>query len=170
MTLFETKRLRIEAFSSQTVRLALEDFEALGVLLGAQVDPDWPLKDLADWLPSLRVQLETTPGSIAYGGMIVYEGQVVGDVGLHQLPGDIVLNDREAEVGYSIVPSYRGSGIATEALIGLCNWATSSLKLRRLYGHCDRENEASRRVLQKAGFSMVPAGLDRLMLFERILG
>ncbi len=57
-----------------------------------------------------------------------------------------------AEIGYSIVQSYRGRGIATEAVCALAAEAFSRLHLRKLRAYCVPENAASRTVLARAGF------------------
>jgi len=79
---------------------------------------------------------------------IVYEGQVVGNIVSFEILG-------EREVGYWIGREFWGRGIATEALdqfLGL-------EKTRPLYAHVAKRNAASRRVLEKCGFTL--AGEDK---------
>ncbi len=56
------------------------------------------------------------------------------------------------EVGYHVAESARGHGIATEALLGLIDWARAEFDPPRLVAGYFEDNPASGRVLQKAGF------------------
>ena len=55
-------------------------------------------------------------------------------------------------MGYWIVPSERGQGVATAAVRLVVSWALDALDLRRLEAWVQPENLASRRVLCNAGF------------------
>ncbi len=57
-----------------------------------------------------------------------------------------------AEVGYWIVDEERGQGYATEAVDLLAEWAFEDRQLHRLQARVFAGNEASVRVLEKAGF------------------
>lgn len=172
MILFETPRLRVMSLDAKLTRLALHDMIGFAEALDVRVNPDWPSSDMLDLLGYLLPELEKTPGSQQHGGVIVRKAtyEVIGDIGLHQLSGDLPKLEKGAEVGYSVVPDHRNDGVATEALIGLTKWAFERMGLLRLYAHCDRLNVPSQRVLAKAGFTLVPAGLDKLVLFECVPG
>ena len=64
-----------------------------------------------------------------------------------------------AEVGYVLGRRYWRSGYMTEALAALVDSAFSVLALRRLEAEVDPHNLASRRLLEKTGFT--PEGLLR---------
>jgi len=57
-----------------------------------------------------------------------------------------------AEIGYSVVQSYRGRGIATETVRGLAAEAFMRLQVRKLRAYCVPGNLPSRAVLAHAGF------------------
>lgn len=59
-----------------------------------------------------------------------------------------------AEVGYWVAPGARGRGIATQATLAVARWAFGALGVRRLEWMADPGNAASRRVAEKAGFTM----------------
>ncbi len=66
-----------------------------------------------------------------------------------------------AEVGYSVVQSYRGRGIATESVRAIVGEAFSRMYLRKIRAYCVPGNVASRAVLIRAGFdedSVLPHG------------
>lgn len=61
---------------------------------------------------------------------------------------------RLGEVGYSVAPWARGRGVATTALRALCDWAYEALALDRIEWRAAVTNPASRRVAEKAGFTV----------------
>jgi RimJ/RimL family protein N-acetyltransferase len=58
---------------------------------------------------------------------------------------------RQAAVGYSMRPEFRGRGVATQAVRLLSTWAFA-IGVQRLVAGTAPDNLASRRVLEKAGF------------------
>jgi RimJ/RimL family protein N-acetyltransferase len=75
---------------------------------------------------------------------IVFESQVAGHIARFERFGD-------QEVTYWIGKEYWGKGIATEAL----RQFLTIEKKRPLYARAARENQASLRVLEKCGFSII---------------
>lgn len=71
----------------------------------------------------------------------------VGMVGLHREPGS-----RLMELGYWLGRTFRGRGLATEAVAGALGWAREALGKRALVSSHFVDNAASARVLDKAGF------------------
>ncbi len=61
------------------------------------------------------------------------------------------------EVGYSVLPEFRGRGIATEAALALLREAFERAQLERISAYCLPENVASLRVLTNLGFK--PSGI-----------
>ena len=70
----------------------------------------------------------------------------------HQVAGNIASwrKDGKRYVGYWIGKCYWGQGIATQALLAYLQ----EVKERPLYAHVSVDNVASRRVLEKCGFSV----------------
>ncbi|MEV8505200.1 GNAT family N-acetyltransferase [Actinoplanes sp. NPDC051475] len=66
------------------------------------------------------------------------------------------------EVGFFVAQSARGRGYAVAAVRAICGWAFDTLGLARIQWRAEVGNEASRRVAQKAGFTM--EGLQRQAL------
>ena len=71
----------------------------------------------------------------------------------NQVAGNIVCweQDREREVGYWVGKEFWGKGIATKALTEFLN----EVKTRPLVAHVAKHNVASRRVLEKCGFTLL---------------
>jgi RimJ/RimL family protein N-acetyltransferase len=59
---------------------------------------------------------------------------------------------RELELGYTLTPSARGRGAATWALRALTEWAVRQLDPARIQLQISADNEASKRVAERAGY------------------
>lgn len=66
---------------------------------------------------------------------------------------------RKATLGYALNPAFWAQGYATEAVGRLIEFGFRDLGLHRIAASCDRENHASRRVMEKNG--MTREGLMR---------
>src|SRR5215510_773343 len=97
------------------------------------------------WIRAAAIERPTTSFAIAVGG------EAVGGIGL--LPPDDV-HRRGAEIGYWLGETYWGRGIATEALRAFVPWCFQHFPICRLYAYVFEWNPASRRVLEKAGFTL----------------
>lgn len=76
-------------------------------------------------------------------------GAFAGDIGLwYQEPFA-----RQAMIGYSLRPEFRGRGVATRAARLVSDWAFAQVGVARVIAGTFPENEASRRVLERAGFT-----------------
>ncbi|MEU2059591.1 GNAT family N-acetyltransferase [Streptomyces sp. NPDC013455] len=76
------------------------------------------------------------------------DGRAVGGIGFHGAPEE----ERRVEIGYDLVRSARGHGYATEALRALTAWALDRDDVDTVITVIERDNEASRRVVERAGF------------------
>jgi RimJ/RimL family protein N-acetyltransferase len=75
-------------------------------------------------------------------------GLAIGGIGFKGEPDD----QGAIEIGYGLAPSAQGNGLATEAVLCLIDLARR-LGLSALTAETDADNIASRRVLEKAGFT-----------------
>jgi RimJ/RimL family protein N-acetyltransferase len=86
----------------------------------------------------------------------------IGGIGFKGSP-----NERgETEIGYGVCLSHQGRGVATEAVLALCDFARR--RARVILAETDRDNVASQRVLAKSGFRTCGA-TDELILWRREL-
>ena len=60
----------------------------------------------------------------------------------------------EIEIGYSTYPDFEGNGIMTEAVGRICEWAFQQVNVKCILAETDPENSASRRILEKNGFTV----------------
>jgi RimJ/RimL family protein N-acetyltransferase len=137
----ETTRLSLHA-------LSVEEAEQLHA--GAP-PPEWayaagyPLPDTKD-----GVGLYLRHGDRDFGFHFVVRREdrlVVGEIGFVGPPrGGAVM------IGYAIVPSARGQGYATEAILGLSEWSLEQPGVDVVRAQTLPDNEASIRALLRAGF------------------
>ena len=80
---------------------------------------------------------------------IVVDGKAVGGIGL-TIQSDI--QRKSAEIGYWLGRNYWGKGIATEAVTALTQYGFQHLDLCRIFAVSFAENDASTKVLEKAGY------------------
>jgi [ribosomal protein S5]-alanine N-acetyltransferase len=96
------------------------------------------------WLAHACSHRPETSFAIALGG------EFAGGIGL-RLGQDV--ERVSAEVGYWLGEPFWGRGIATAALTAFCRHAFAAFGLTRIFAVPFAENLASRRVLEKAGFT-----------------
>lgn len=72
----------------------------------------------------------------------------IGICGLLRRP---ILDD--VDIGFALLPEYRGAGYAFEAARAVVDYARSALRLPRLVAITSAENEISGRLLEKLGLS-----------------
>lgn len=145
-----TARLRLVP---ATVDHLVADLTELSSLLGASVPDDWPPETLVDAIPFFFSRLAADPASSGWNlwYIISPDRVLAGSCGFAGRP-----SDGEAELGYAVLPDFRGRGYATEAAVALVEWAFAHPGVVRVAAQAEPSNLASVRVLEKARF--VPDG------------
>jgi len=124
------------------------DREGAARLIGAALDDEWPLPDILDLMP-VHARRSGTDATFSIWVMVETKtSAVVGDIGFFGPPA----SDGVVEVGYSVIPSRRRRGYATEALAALTGWAFEQPGVRAIVAGTDPDNAISQRVLEHAGF------------------
>ena len=75
-------------------------------------------------------------------------GKVIGDLWVY-----LIENDRMASVALRLGPAYQGRGYGTEALSEMTRFCFEETELQRLWTKTDVQNSASRRILEKCGYT-----------------
>jgi RimJ/RimL family protein N-acetyltransferase len=157
--------------SNERVRLDPITPRLARAMLHGTPEPDLPWAEGFP-LPSVRGALErimTAEGTglelqpfFAYVIVRLPDGTAVGDAGFHGPPGE----DGEVEIGYALVPSARGSGLAGEATRLLVEWAREQPGVRAVTARVEPSNTPSRRLLERLGFARDGdrGGFDRFVL------
>ncbi len=156
--------------TAELIGLELDDPDALGCALQADVPPNWPPALIRDALPWFRSQLEADP---ALSGWLCWYGMVrnaEGGAALLAASGGFMGPPVEGivEVGYSILPQFGGQGYATEMMGALTDWAFAHSNISTVAAEALPDNGASLRVLKKLGFVQAGIANDPVHLrFER---
>ncbi len=145
----KTARLRMVPFTVELVHAALRDRAALSAMLAAHVPDEWPGPDFAEMLQFEAERLAQNPERGQWGGVIIHQAErtVVGDMGFKGGPDQA----GALEIGYSIIPAYRGRGFAPEMAWALIAWGLAQPGVQRVTAECAADNLASVRVLEKLG-------------------
>jgi ribosomal-protein-alanine N-acetyltransferase len=149
-TRLRTQRLELRPLPPAAADALPGDRDAAALVIGAAIPPEWPLADLVEVLP---LQAEAGPAEAHFRIWVILEldtSTVVGDVGFLGPPGP----EGTIELGYSIIPARRRRGYATEAGRALVAWALRQPEVSAIVAGCDRHNAASKRTLQRLGFSL----------------
>jgi [ribosomal protein S5]-alanine N-acetyltransferase len=114
------------------------------------------------------MQAAAAPENARFGVWLIIEREtdtVVGDIGFFGPPGP----DETLEVGYSMIPSRRRLGFATEAARTLISWALEQPGVSIIVAGCDATNVPSVHTLNRLGFVRVePAGEQLRWRLERL--
>lgn len=147
---------------------ALTPVEAEAIVAGVRTGQSWAAdfptpNDVRIAAGALDGIMAFATDTMPWGVFVIDEtssGHSVGGIGFKNTP-----NARgEVEIGYGICPSFQGRGVATEAVVALCDFAKS--RTRVVLAETDRENVASQRVLEKSGFQSV-GETDGLIRWQR---
>ena len=159
-TQFETARLHIRA--SQ-----LADLDATYVLANASAAAlyEWmPWAHPTPLLDSMQHYFASVEAKWASREMLDFQwcdkatGALIGKGGFHHIDWAIP----KFEIGYWLGSAYVGQGYCTEAAKGLVNFAKTELAARRIEIRSQPNNTASRRVAERAGFTL--EGINRQAL------
>ncbi len=173
--MIDTERLEMVPGRLEHLDAELTDPSRLAALLNAEVLPSWPPGEYTprtiayyrDRLKAERVSVShwhiwyairrATPESSAI---------LVGCAGFFGAPRA----DATVEIGYSVVPEWRGCGYATEMVHALVERAFDTGQVVRVVAETDIENAASIAVLMRCGFRRKGIGREpHYLLYERRL-
>jgi RimJ/RimL family protein N-acetyltransferase len=121
--------------------------------------PEYPLPDSIDAIATAFAAHEVMTGAMEeppdwWIYQIVIDGVVVGDIGFHGPPG----SDGVVEIGYSVVPAWRGRGVASRACESILEQAWQD-GAEIVIAETDHDNVASQAVLVGNGFHRRPDGI-----------
>ena len=100
-----------------------------------------------------RIKSETT--TVHKTGRIKSETATAHKTGRIKSETATVHKTGRIEVGFSVIPAWQGRGLATEALKKVLEYLTENEGFSCVTAWCASENEASRKVLEKAGMQLV---------------
>jgi ribosomal-protein-alanine N-acetyltransferase len=146
----ETERLTCERLRPEHAA------ELIGLLRDPRVSPTiWPTREP----PSEQEVIDGLESKIAhwerfgFGLWLLRDRRTGGMVGRGGLQHTFVAGQHEIEAGWAIVPERWNEGLATELARASVRTAFEALELRELVSFALVHNVASRRVMEKSGFS-----------------
>lgn len=104
----------------------------------------------ADARDYISATLEAAPGS-QYHWAITYRDQAIGSIGVFRKDN---IHHRTAEMGYYLAQEYWGKGIMPHAVRMVCSELFATTDIIRIFAEPFAYNMASRRVLEKSGFTL----------------
>lgn len=111
--------------------------------------PDADINETAEFLENSMAEWQKSK-PMFYEFAILKDSEHIGAVSVY-LSDDYT----EGELGWIINKKYWGNGYATEAARAVFDFAVRELKVRRIFAHCDSENVASYKVMEKLGMTLV---------------
>lgn len=153
-----TARLDVVAATLDHVHAELDGRERLAALLHADVEAGWPPGEYDRGAQEFFRDRLCEGGAEVVGWYTWYalrrggsQRVLVGAGGFIGPPSE----EGDAEIGFSIMPTWRGRGYATELVGALLTWAFDDPRARRILAHTTPQNAASCRALEKSGFCLV---------------
>lgn len=151
--MIETPRLRLIPCELRHFEAILTDQGRLGRLLDVTVldnSFDFPGVASMDTMRLLYERLKADPDLLGWWTRLFVhaEDRVLIGMGGYKGRAD---EAGVVEIGYAIVPAYRGRGLATEAAQGLIDNAFAHAHVKRVDAHTLAESNPSTRVLERVG-------------------
>lgn len=149
MPQIKTDRLMLITFTAEMMQAAISNEHELARAAGYQVVDGYPSDEYKEILPFKIQRYSQYPEENEWEGLIVHQEDqmIMGDMGFRRSMD----NPEELELGYSIVPAYQGRGYATEMAQAIISWGLAQADIKKIIASCDNDNQASIRVLEKAG-------------------
>lgn len=168
-----TKNLELIAATLEHIRAELESPEQLASLLNTQVESGWPPGEYDRNAQKFFHNCYKENGISVIGWYVWYAitlpknyipSLLIGAGGYFGPPD----KDGIVEIGFSIVPSQRQKGYATEIANALVENAFNDNRINKVIAHTTINNKASCKVLEKSGFHYIFNIHDPdILLYER---
>lgn len=152
--LVHTDRLEL-MWLDQTALAALLDSARVSERRGPATIPDEWVADCGGLLALRLEQIQRDPAQgpwLTRAILLKSTGAAIGQIGFHGPGVNGLQADDALELGYGILPAFRGQGFATEAARGLMHWASTKRGALRFLTSVGPSNRASIRAVEKLGF------------------
>jgi ribosomal-protein-serine acetyltransferase len=127
-------------------RVVRENLEHLGPWMPWAVD-DYDVEHAKQWI---QRTLDEFAHDGRFNALILSDDAMIGTVGFH----DLDTANRHAAIGYWIDYRHQGKGIITRCCRVLIDHLFNTMNLNRVQINCNVENERSRAVPERLGFSL----------------
>ena len=155
-TKIETSRLVVRAFRPED---AADLYEYLSQEEVYRFEPGEPV----DREKAQKLAIEMTASSGFWAVELKAEHKVIGQIYFEQVEPQRIMT---WELGYILSPRHQRQGCATEAVSALLQRGFDAAGIHRVVAHCNPENTASWKLLERLGFRR-EGHLKRNMFFRR---
>jgi len=163
---FETERLRLRATSAEDASFLLE---LLNSPKWIQNIGDRNVKSIEEAEMYIKERMTPQLERLGYSNYTVIrklDGAKMGTCGLYDRDGLDGI-----DIGFAFLPEYEKQGYAHEASTKLMDFAVQEMKMPMIQGITLEENIASRKLLEKLGFSLkgttrIPNDDEELLLYQ----
>ena len=149
-----TERLILRAWTEADVDAITEACQDPQIQRYVPVPVPYTRADAETFVRVTAPHIRATGSGAIFGVFAAATGEAVGSIGLHDLSRLDKPYGGAGEIGYWTAPGARGLGYMTEAVREVCRWGFEELGLARIEWLAIAGNEGSRRVAQKAGFTL----------------
>jgi ribosomal-protein-alanine N-acetyltransferase len=150
--LITTSELQLIPSGIEQLEDSLMNKARLAAQLGVTIPASYPVEaDAVPWFCQLLKDDPSLVGWLHFMVMHVANRTLIGDGGFKGKPDQTGL----VEIGYSIVPEYRGRGYATQVAQGLIDYAFAHWEVSAVAAHTSVKNIGSMKVLERAGMKVV---------------
>lgn len=157
--ILETERLKLIQLNQSHAPQLFKQFSREDVLRYYGMDPLKTVEQAEKMIGNMNAGF-IEKRSMRWGIQIKETGELAGTIGLNGLQ----LWNRKCEVGYDLHPDYWGNGYVLEALNSILLYCFRELNLSRVGAVTFPDNEASWKLLLRAGFEK--EGMLRNYLFQ----
>lgn len=99
----------------------------------------------------LKINGGIDDGNTYYWAIAAHKNnEMIGSICLWNIAAD----QKTAEVGYDLSPNFQGKGIMNEALSSILDFGFHRLNLENIEAYTHRDNENSKRLLERNGFRL----------------
>jgi ribosomal-protein-alanine N-acetyltransferase len=147
-------------------KLALEDDKEIFFLRSNNLNNKYldrtkavSLEDANDFINKINHAIENNE-CIDWAITFKNDSRLIGSICLWNISKE----ENKAEVGYELLPSFQGKGIAQEALSEVINFGFDVMKLQTIEAYTHKDNLSSTKLLEKFNFTRDPkaeAKIDR---------
>lgn len=150
--MLKTKHLTLIPGNAAHIEAFLKGRQELEAMLQVTIPPAWPEfpEGLTYWFEPLKSDPSLT-GWAFWFVIHTADRAIAGEGGFKGKPDETGM----VEIGYAIVPEYRGRGLATELAKGLTDWAFSHPTVTAVAAETLIDGYASIKVLEKLGMTLV---------------
>lgn len=146
----ETPRLHLREITLADVPRWLEIFSDPDIVELTAFPPPAGLEGATAELTEYAIKPFRENTGLRWGIVRKGEGALAGTLGLYRWVKE---RGWHAEMGYELLPAYRGQGIMTEAMTAALGYGFGTMGLNRVQALTDPRNAASQALLRKLGFT-----------------